>query len=211
MTRLIEVWTDGSCPGNPGPGGWAAVLCHPKKELPIFGSDPDTTNQRMELVAAIEGLRRLKGSCRVKLYSDSAYLVNAMTRGWVERWIGNGWRTAKKEPVKNRDLWIELDLAASRHEVEWVWVKGHSDHELNNRADALAHMAALGAVWRSENNYEEEDGDDGADDQAGRVEQLAHRRGGALPAEDERGARATPAEEQEALFGGYEAWRPGRS
>jgi len=134
----VDIYTDGACSGNPGPGGWAAVLIYNGKEKELCGGKKDTTNNQMELTAAIEGLKALKVPCRVRLYSDSAYLVNAFNNGWLKKWQSNGWRTSKKEPVENRDLWEEL-LALSRiHEIDWIKVKGHADNEYNNRCDRLA-------------------------------------------------------------------------
>lgn len=141
LKPLVEIYTDGACSGNPGPGGWGAVLLFGSHEKEISGFDPDTTNQRMELLAAIKGLENLKKPCQVKLYSDSAYLVNAFTLGWIENWQKNGWLNAKKQPVSNADLWQDLIRLSRIHTIEWIKVKGHSDNELNNRADALARAA----------------------------------------------------------------------
>lgn len=137
----VEIYTDGACSGNPGPGGWGAVLLYGPHEKEISGFEPDTTNQRMELLAAIKGLKNLKQPCKVKLYSDSAYLVNAFTQGWIENWQRNGWQNAKKKPVSNADLWRQLIDLAQVHEIQWIKVKGHSDNKLNNRCDALAREA----------------------------------------------------------------------
>ena len=133
----VDIFTDGACRGNPGPGGWAALLRTGEKERELSGGETLTTNNRMELTAAIEALNALKKPCRVELYSDSQYLRDGITK-WVQRWRGNGWRTADKKPVKNADLWQRLLEAASRHEVKWHWIKGHAGHELNERADGLA-------------------------------------------------------------------------
>ncbi|MBC7325942.1 MAG: ribonuclease HI, partial [Moorella sp. (in: Bacteria)] len=130
-----------ACSGNPGPGGWGAVLIYGDKRKELAGAEARTTNQRMEITAAIAALKALKEPCRVRLYSDSAYLVNAFRQGWLERWQRNGWQTVKKEPVENQDLWRELVQLTSRHHVEWVKVKGHSDSEENNRCDELARAA----------------------------------------------------------------------
>ncbi|HHU61881.1 MAG TPA: ribonuclease HI [Natronincola sp.] len=138
MKPEVEIYTDGACSGNPGPGGWGAVLLSGSHEKEISGFLPDTTNQRAELIAAIKGLESLKKPCKVKLYSDSAYLINAFTQGWIENWLRNGWLNSKKEPVSNADLWERLIELSNTHNVEWIKVKGHSDNELNNRCDALA-------------------------------------------------------------------------
>lgn len=139
--KEVIIYTDGACSGNPGPGGWGAVLIYGDKRKEISGAEARTTNQRMELTAAIAALKALKEPCRVRLYSDSAYLVNAFRQGWLERWQKNGWLTAKKEPVENRDLWQELLKQTSRHQVEWLKVKGHGDNTENNRCDELARAA----------------------------------------------------------------------
>lgn len=139
--KEVIIYTDGACSGNPGPGGWGAVLLYGNHRKELSGAVPETTNQRMELTAAIEALKALKEPCRVKLYSDSAYLVNAFRQGWIRRWQKNGWRTIKKEPVENQDLWRELLELTARHQVEWLKVAGHSDNAENNRCDALARQA----------------------------------------------------------------------
>jgi ribonuclease HI len=133
----VEVFTDGACRGNPGPGGWAAVLRYRGTEKELSGFAADTTNNRMEMTAAIEGLEALKRPCRVRLYSDSQYLRDGITK-WINEWKRRGWRTAARQPVKNIDLWQRLDAAAARHAVSWIWVRGHSGHPENERADALA-------------------------------------------------------------------------
>lgn len=134
----VSIYTDGACSGNPGPGGWGAILIYKEKEKELWGNEAHTTNNRMELTAAVQGLKALKYPCRVNLYSDSAYLVNAFKQGWLRKWQENGWLTSKKEPVENQDLWQEL-LALNRvHQIEWIKVKGHADNEYNNRCDALA-------------------------------------------------------------------------
>ncbi|RJX21368.1 MAG: ribonuclease HI [Desulforudis sp.] len=136
------IYTDGACSGNPGPGGWAAVIIEGDRQREISGSEKETTNQRMELKAALEALRVLDGTHdQVTLVSDSAYLVNCFRDRWYERWDRNGWVNAKKQPVQNRDLWQELISLAGRHQVRFVKTKGHSNDELNNRADALAREA----------------------------------------------------------------------
>jgi ribonuclease HI len=134
---LVEIFTDGACRGNPGPGGWAALLRTGDKERELSGGDKPTTNNRMELTAAIRALEALKKPCRVHLHTDSQYVRDGITK-WIHGWQRNGWRTADKKPVKNADLWQELLDAAAPHRVEWHWVKGHSGHPENDRVDALA-------------------------------------------------------------------------
>jgi ribonuclease HI len=141
--KHITIYTDGACSGNPGPGGWAAILMHGAHRKEISGGEPHTTNNRMELQAAIQALSALKEPCRVALHTDSAYIQRAFTEGWLQRWRRNGWRTAAKKPVENRDLWEALLEMTERHDVEWVKVKGHADDELNNRADELAVAAMM--------------------------------------------------------------------
>ena len=140
--KEVILYTDGACSGNPGPGGWAAILIFGPHERILTGFEKETTNNRMELMAVIEGLAALKERCRVKVHSDSSYVVNAFKQGWIENWKKRGWKTAAKQPVKNRELWELLDMHTGRHEVEWIKVKGHADNELNNRADRLA-VAAM--------------------------------------------------------------------
>ncbi len=137
----VEIYTDGACSGNPGPGGWAAILvaCGTEKEL--CGSVDSTTNNRMELTAAIEGLKALKVPCEVTLYSDSSYLVNSFNQHWIENWKKNGWKNASKAQVSNQDLWLILDDLSAYHKISWEKVKGHSDHPFNNRCDKLAVQA----------------------------------------------------------------------
>ena len=137
----VQIYTDGACSGNPGPGGWAAILVAGGKEKELSGSEDSTTNNRMELTAAIEGLKALKMACEVTLYSDSSYLVNSFTQNWIENWKKNGWKNAAKAPVSNMDLWLILDELASFHTITWEKVKGHSDHSYNNRCDKLAVQA----------------------------------------------------------------------
>jgi ribonuclease HI len=137
MTGEVSIWTDGACSGNPGPGGWGAILCFEGREKELFGGEAATTSNRMELTAAIEALEALKRPCVVHLHTDSNYLRGGIT-AWIANWKRNGWRTADKKPVKNAELWQRLDAAAARHEIDWRWVKGHSDDVLNERADALA-------------------------------------------------------------------------
>ena len=144
MSDGVELFTDGACKGNPGPGGWGAVLRYKDKERELSGGEPDTTNNRMELMAAIEGLKALKRPCRVTLWTDSVYVKDGITK-WIFGWQRNGWRTADKKPVKNADLWQALLAAVAPHQVEWRWVKGHAGHPENERADKLASDAAEAA------------------------------------------------------------------
>lgn len=143
--KHVEIFTDGACKGNPGPGGWGAVLRMGKHEKELSGSDPHTTNNRMELMAAIEALSALIEPCEVTLHTDSKYVMDGITR-WVHGWKRNGWVTASKKPVQNAELWHDLIEAVAKHKVEWVWVKGHSGHAENDRADKLASDAALEAA-----------------------------------------------------------------
>lgn len=136
--KSVTIYTDGACSKNPGPGGWAAVLMYKQNKKEISGSEPATTNNRMELTAAIEGLRALKQSCSVELYTDSAYLHNGFALGWLYNWQRNGWRTSNKRPVENQDLWMELLSLSKQHKITWHKVKGHADNEFNNRCDELA-------------------------------------------------------------------------
>lgn len=137
MTPLVTIYTDGACSGNPGPGGWGAILISGERERDLWGGESPTTNNRMELMAAIEALEALKKPCLVDLHTDSQYLRDGITK-WINSWKARGWRTADRSPVKNEDLWRRLDAARTRHDVRWHWVKGHSGHPLNERADALA-------------------------------------------------------------------------
>ena len=136
----VEAWTDGACRGNPGPGGWGALLRSGGRERELRGAELLTTNNRMELTAAIMALESLTRPCSIDLYTDSQYVRGGVTE-WMTGWKKNGWRTASRQPVKNRDLWEALDAATARHEVRWHWVKGHSGHPENDRADALANQA----------------------------------------------------------------------
>lgn len=144
MKKRVDIYTDGACSGNPGPGGWGAILVYGEKEREIAGFEPMTTNNRMELTAAIEALRLLKQPCAVSIYSDSSYLVNAFVKKWLASWQRNNWLKSDKKPVENQDLWQELLSLTAIHEVSWIKVKGHSDHPYNNRCDGLA----TGAIRR---------------------------------------------------------------
>jgi ribonuclease HI len=134
----VELWTDGACSGNPGPGGWAALLRTGGHERVLSGGEPLTTNNRMELTSVMEGLRALSRPCRVRVHLDSSYVKNAFTNGWIARWQRNGWMNSGKQPVKNRELWQRLLAEASRHRIEWVKVTGHAGVKLNERVDRLA-------------------------------------------------------------------------
>ncbi len=138
MAKTVEIYTDGACSGNPGKGGWCAILLYGGNEKVLAGGDPDTTNNRMEVYAAIAGLAALKERCVVKLYSDSAYLVNAIEQGWLDGWRRNGWKTSGKQAVKNMDLWERLTELLRAHAVTFVKVKGHADNVYNNRCDEYA-------------------------------------------------------------------------
>lgn len=135
--KNVEVFTDGACSGNPGPGGWGAILRYNGHERELYGGERDTTNNRMELLAAINALNTLKEPCSVDLYTDSVYVRDGISR-WIDGWKNNNWRTAAKKPVKNSELWQALDTARQRHEVRWHWVKGHAGHPENERCDELA-------------------------------------------------------------------------
>ncbi|NOY17210.1 MAG: ribonuclease HI [Gammaproteobacteria bacterium] len=136
----VIIYTDGACRGNPGPGGWGAVLAYGDKKRQLSGSEKETTNNRMELMAAIRALENLTRSCSIRLYTDSQYLRKGILE-WMENWKKRGWKTAARKPVKNQDLWIRLDTAIERHDIEWHWVKGHSGIEGNEIADSLANKA----------------------------------------------------------------------
>ncbi|MFN3817463.1 ribonuclease HI [Blastomonas sp.] len=144
--KTVEIFTDGACKGNPGPGGWGAIIRYGKHEKELSGGEKDTTNNRMEMMAAIRALDTLIEPCNVILYTDSTYVKDGITK-WVDGWQRNGWKTASKKPVRNADLWHELIGAVARHQIDWRWVKGHSGHPENDRADELACAAAL-AVGR---------------------------------------------------------------
>lgn len=141
IKKEVEIYTDGACSGNPGAGGWAAVLLYKQHRKEASGAELETTNNRMELTAIIQGLRLLKESCKVTLYSDSAYSIDPFLQGWIYGWQMNSWRTSGKDDVKNVDLWQQLLEELKKHEVKFVKVKGHSDNELNNKCDALARAA----------------------------------------------------------------------
>lgn len=139
--KKVQLITDGACVGNPGPGGWACILRHGNRRREMFGYAPLTTNNRMELTAAIEGLRALNQPCEIEVITDSEYVKNGITQ-WIHSWKRNNWTTSAKKPVLNSDLWRELDEEVSRHKTTWTWTKGHAAHDDNNRADELAAMAA---------------------------------------------------------------------
>jgi Ribonuclease HI len=136
---IVDIYTDGACKGNPGPGGWGALLTYADKRRELFGGEAETTNNRMELTAVIEALKALKRPCIVRLYTDSTYVKNGI-EAWIHNWKKNGWKTANKKPVKNSDLWQSLEQETTRHTIEWHWVKGHANHPGNERADELANQ-----------------------------------------------------------------------
>jgi ribonuclease HI len=137
MSNIVYIYTDGACRGNPGPGGWGAVLRYKDKEMELYGSEPDTTNNRMEIMAAIRSLEALKRPSKVTITTDSLYLLKGISE-WLPNWIRKGWRTSANTPVKNADLWQRLDAAQHKHHVDWQWIKGHAGHPGNERADRLA-------------------------------------------------------------------------
>jgi ribonuclease HI len=139
--KKVQIFTDGACKGNPGPGGWAALLRNGVNEKEMHGGEPETTNNRMELTAVIEALRALKEPCEVELYSDSKYVIDGITQ-WIHGWKKRGWKNASKDPVKNQDLWQMLDQEASRHKISWHWVRGHDGHYENERVDDIARAQA---------------------------------------------------------------------
>ncbi|MEG1754835.1 MAG: ribonuclease HI [Clostridia bacterium] len=139
--KSIEIYTDGACSGNPGPGGWGAILIYGDHRKELSGSDPDTTNNRMEMMAAIQAIKSVKESCKIALHTDSAYLCRAFTEHWINGWLKNNWKTASKKPVENQDLWQALLDCTKSHEICWIKVKGHANNELNNRCDELARAA----------------------------------------------------------------------
>ena len=136
--KEVTIYTDGACSGNPGPGGWGAILIYREQRLELSGYEARTTNNRMELLAPIQALSRLKEPCAVKVYSDSAYLVNAFRKHWLENWVKRNWIKSDKKPVENQDLWKEILAFTQKHQIEWIKVKGHADNPLNNRCDELA-------------------------------------------------------------------------
>lgn len=148
MTEVVTLYTDGACKGNPGPGGWGVLLQFGEHERTLYGGDLETTNNRMELTAAIEGLKALKRPCRVDLYTDSSYVKDGITQ-WMVNWKRNGWKTAAKKPVANQDLWQALDALVNTHEVHWHWVKGHAGNPGNERADQLANQGVNSCVKSS--------------------------------------------------------------
>ena len=137
MSDAVDLYTDGACSGNPGPGGWGVLMLYKGNEKELCGGEPATTNNRMELMAAIQGLESLNRGVRVRVHTDSTYVKDGITK-WIHGWKKNGWKNAQKKPVKNAELWQRLETAIERHDVSWHWVKGHSDHPENDRADALA-------------------------------------------------------------------------
>ncbi|MFN4353240.1 ribonuclease HI [Parvibaculum sp.] len=137
MSGAVDLYTDGACSGNPGPGGWGVLMLYKDNEKELCGGEPATTNNRMELMAAIQGLEALKRGVKVRIHTDSTYVKDGITK-WIHGWKKNGWKTSAKKPVKNAELWQRLETAIERHDVSWHWVKGHSDHPENDRADALA-------------------------------------------------------------------------
>lgn len=141
MNKQVIIYTDGACSGNPGPGGWGTILMYKDIKKELSGSNPNTTNNIMEITAVIEGLKLLKEPCDVEIYSDSAYVVNAFLQGWIYNWMKKKWQTSNKEPVKNKELWQELYELVQKHNVKFIKVKGHSDNEFNNRCDELARNA----------------------------------------------------------------------
>ncbi len=146
-SEVVEVFTDGACKGNPGPGGWGALLRCRGREKELWGGEPHTTNNRMELLAVIQALAALTQPCRVKLHTDSQYVQLGIS-SWIINWKRRGWKTSGNQPVKNADLWQRLDEAAARHQVEWIWVRGHAGHDGNERADALANRGAHAIIGR---------------------------------------------------------------
>jgi ribonuclease HI len=143
--KVVDIYTDGACKGNPGPGGWGALLVYDGREKELFGGERETTNNRMELTAVIRALETLTRPCKVRLHTDSKYVQQGISE-WIHGWKRNGWRTANKQPVKNADLWRLLDEQAGKHAVEWLWVKGHAGHPENERADALANQGVAAAM-----------------------------------------------------------------
>ena len=145
MTKVVNIYTDGACKGNPGVGGWGALLQYDGKTRELYGGEPHTTNNRMELTAVIRALEALRRRCRVRLHTDSQYVQLGIT-SWIHDWKKRGWRTADKKPVKNADLWRELDKLAGEHDIEWIWVRGHAGHDGNERADELANRGVKSVI-----------------------------------------------------------------
>lgn len=175
--KEVQLYTDGACSGNPGPGGWGAILIYAGREKEISGYVRETTNNRMEIFAVIQGLRCLREPCQVTVFTDSAYLANAFLRGWIDNWQRNGWKTAARNPVENQDLWRQLLIAIKNHDVRWVRVRGHADNEYNNRCDRLA----TGEIRRHHPKPEPdpEDGEGNADKPAGARNSARRRAAGA--------------------------------
>ena len=146
---IVDIYTDGACSGNPGPGGWGAILRYNGKDREMSGSHPATTNNRMEMMAAIEAIETLKRKVKVRVYTDSRYLQDGMNQ-WIHNWKRRNWKTADNKEVKNKDLWQRLDIACQRHDVDWNWVRGHDGHPENERADFLARNAIIAAMVESE-------------------------------------------------------------
>ena len=138
MKKLVRLYTDGACSGNPGPGGWGAILVYKESELELSGYEADTTNNRMELTAVLRGLEALKERCAVEVYTDSRYVADSVSKGWVNDWQRRGWKNSQKQEPPNRDLWERLLVLLARHEVSFNWIRGHDGHEYNERCDALA-------------------------------------------------------------------------
>lgn len=137
-TKIVQIFSDGACSGNPGPGGWGAILCYKDHKKEISGGKKETTNNQMELLAVISALECLKEPCKVEIYTDSKYIADAFEKGWLDNWQKNGWKTSAKKPVKNRELWERLLIQANKHQLNWKWIKGHSGHPENERCDELA-------------------------------------------------------------------------
>jgi len=142
MTDVVEIYTDGACKGNPGPGGWGALMIYKGHRRELHGGEPQTTNNRMELMAVIQALMALTRPCRIKLTTDSKYVMQGMQQ-WLAGWKARGWKTANKQPVKNQDLWQQLDELVQKHQVQWQWVRGHTGHPGNERADELANLGVM--------------------------------------------------------------------
>lgn len=152
MKKSVTIYTDGACSGNPGPGGWGAILMYLEQKKELSGSNPETTNNRMELTAVIEAVRALKAPCEISIHTDSAYVCNAFQNGWLDNWTSNGWKTASKRPVENQDLWIDLLNVLKPHDYKFIKVKGHSDNPFNNRCDELARIAIRQSLSCTTNN-----------------------------------------------------------